>query len=126
MIDILVNSFTLLVGEKCVLFSADEYKYIAYFYRAIILATPAIVLLLCTVDIAQAAISQEDSEMKKAQGRALKRLIAGAAMFFVPVVLNLILGAVSGDINLGGACANQVANDKADRDLDWNLQNEKK
>ena len=41
--------------------------------------------------------------------KAIKRLIAGVIMFFIPVFLNLLIGAVSGDIDLGGACVDEIS-----------------
>lgn len=108
MIDFIINNFDLLAAAKCTLFSPEEYKIIHKFYVIILIATPIAVLALCTVDMAQAVIAQDDSGIKKAQGRAIKRIIAGVALFFIPVLLNVVLGALSGDINFGGTCVSEI------------------
>ena len=107
MMDFLVNNFYLLA--KCTLFSSKEYEIIHGFYISMLFATPAVVLALCTVDIAKAVIAQDDNAIKKAQNNAIKRIIAGVIMFFIPVLLNLILGTLSEDINLGGTCVSKVS-----------------
>lgn len=109
MMSFLINNFNLLAA-KCTLFSPKEYEIIHDFYVFLLAATPAVVLALCTVDMARAVIAQDDNAIKKAQGNAIKRIIAGVIMFFIPVILNIILGAVSGDIDLGGTCVSQISN----------------
>ena len=91
MIDLLFNNFNIL-ASGCGPFNEAEFKLISSVYHFFFYSTPAVVIALCTVDIAKAAISQDDNAMKKAQGNALKRLIAGVIVFFIPVLLNLILG----------------------------------
>lgn len=109
MLDFLFNNVVMLA--KCDLFSPAEYKLISEVYHAFLLIVPALVVLLCTVDMARAVIAQDDGAIKKAQGDAIKRIIAGIIMFFIPVLLNLILNGISGNgINLGAACVNEVAN----------------
>lgn len=106
MIDFIINNINLL---DCDLFSPAEYKLISKVYNWILVIVPAIVLALCTVDIAKAVIAQDDNAVKKAQGNAIKRIIAGVIMFFIPVILNLILGVVSHDINFGGTCVEEIS-----------------
>lgn len=108
MLDFFINSINLL-ATKCTLFSESEYEFIHNVYLFLLYATPAVVLALCTVDIANAVIAQDDNAVKKAMNKAIKRLIAGVIMFFIPVFLNLLIGAVSGDIDLGGACVDEIS-----------------
>ena len=111
MLDFVINNIQILA--QCGLFSAKEFELVSRIYKAFLFSTPAIVLALCTVDIAKAVMAQDDNAMKKAQGRALKRLIAGVVVFFIPVILNLILGMNYTDddgnpINLGKECVTDV------------------
>lgn len=107
MLNFLINSFYLLA--KCDLFSPKEYELIHNVYWWILIIVPAVVIALCTVDIAKAVIAQDDNAIKKAQSTAVKRIIAGVVMFFIPVIINLILGALSDDINLGGTCVDEIS-----------------
>lgn len=111
MLDFLINNFQTLA--ECGLFSKAEFDLVSRIYKAFLFATPAVVLALCTVDMAKAVMAQDDSAIKKAQGRAIKRLIAGVIVFFIPVLLNLMLGMKYTDskgepIDLGKKCVTDV------------------
>lgn len=49
---------------------------------------PVILILLVTIDITKAVMANDDSAMKKAQNIAVKRLIAGLIVFFVPIIVD--------------------------------------
>ncbi len=59
----------------------------------------ALVLVFSTVDFAKALISQEQDLLKKASQQAIKRLGIAVALFFAPILLNIILG-VLGNIGI--------------------------
>ena len=74
-------------------------------YRAIQIAIPILVILLCSVDIVRAVVAQDDKDMKAAQAKAIKRVIIGLAVLFVPLVLDVLfdlVGLASGTCNIGG------------------------
>ena len=52
---------------------------------------PVIVIIFGIVDFIKAIASDKDDEMKKAQGRFIKRLIAAALVFIVPFIIEFIL-----------------------------------
>ncbi len=52
---------------------------------------PVIVILLGIVDFIKAIAADKDDEMKKAQGRFVKRLISAAIVFLVPLLIEFIL-----------------------------------
>jgi len=52
---------------------------------------PALVILLGILDFIKAIVSDKDDEMKKVQGRFVKRLIAAALIFIVPFIIEFIL-----------------------------------
>ena len=52
---------------------------------------PALVILLGILDFIKAITSDKDDEMKKAQGRFIKRLIVAALIFIVPFIIEFIL-----------------------------------
>lgn len=52
---------------------------------------PVIVIILGIIDFIRAIASDKDDEMKKAQGRFVKRLIAAALIFIVPFILEFVL-----------------------------------
>lgn len=52
---------------------------------------PVAVIVLGMIDFIKATASGKDDEMKKAQGRFIKRLIAAALIFLVPLLVEFIL-----------------------------------
>lgn len=52
---------------------------------------PVIVIILGLLDFIKAVGTDKDEEMKKAQGKFVKRLIAAALIFIVPLILGFVL-----------------------------------
>lgn len=52
---------------------------------------PILLILFGTLDFAKAVISSKEDEMKKAQSKFIRRLIAGVAVFLVPVFIDVII-----------------------------------
>lgn len=49
---------------------------------------PAILVLLISIDIGKAVIANSDEDIKKAQSIAIRRIIAGVVIFFIPIIVN--------------------------------------
>lgn len=77
------------VGECNV--SARLLVWVSNILRWIKYILPVVVILLSILDFIKAIGSDKDDEMKKAQGRFIKRLIAAALVFLVPLVLEFVL-----------------------------------
>ncbi len=52
---------------------------------------PTIAVVLGSIDMVKAIITSDDENMKKAQSKFVKRLIAAAALFFVPTITSILL-----------------------------------
>ncbi len=52
---------------------------------------PVIVIILSILDFIKAIAAQNDDEMKKAQGKFVKRLIVAALLFLLPLIINFML-----------------------------------
>jgi hypothetical protein len=52
---------------------------------------PVLVIILGILDFIKALAAQDDDAMKKAQGRFVKRLIAAALLFLLPLIIDYIL-----------------------------------
>jgi len=63
---------------------------------------PILLVILCSTDLVAIVTSQDDNAVKKSVGRIVKRFIAGAAFFFVPLLIKIVLGidAVKTNLNL--------------------------
>lgn len=53
---------------------------------------PILLILLGMLDFAKAVISSKEDEMKKAQATFIKRVIAAVAVFFIPLLVDIIMG----------------------------------
>ena len=54
-------------------------------------AIPIVLIVYGIIDFGKAAFSFDESEMKKAQGKFIKRLIIGITFFLIPVVIGILL-----------------------------------
>ena len=52
---------------------------------------PVLVIILSILDFIKAIASQNDDDMKKAQGKFIKRLIIAAILFLLPLIINFML-----------------------------------
>lgn len=104
MMDFIMNS-TMFLAVRCTLLGADLTNILNEVFTWIQYAIPALTVVLCTVDIAQAVISQNEENIKKAQSKAIKRIMIGVAIFFVPTLLKILLnygGNIVGTCGIGG------------------------
>ena len=52
---------------------------------------PILIILLGTVDLAKAVIASKEDAIKKAQADLIKRVLIGVAVFFVPVLVDIVM-----------------------------------
>lgn len=52
---------------------------------------PILVILLGTIDFAKAVIAGKEDQMRKAQMDFVKRIIIGVAVFFVPLIVDIVM-----------------------------------
>lgn len=66
------------------------------------IGVPILLIILCASDLITVVTSQEDNAVKKAGSRIVKRFIAAAAFFFVPLIVQVILNidAIKNSLNL--------------------------
>lgn len=53
---------------------------------------PILLVLMGTIDLGKAVMSNDDKEIKAATGKLIKRAIAAVAVFFVVFLVNLVFG----------------------------------
>ena len=53
---------------------------------------PTIAIVFGTLDFTKAIVASDEEKMKKAQSSFVKRLIAALLLFFVPIIVELLLG----------------------------------
>ena len=73
------------LSEKLIIYIANIVKWVKYII-------PVIVIVLGILDFIKAISADKEDEMKKAQGRFVKRLIAAALIFIIPFIIEFVLG----------------------------------
>lgn len=109
MIDFVMNNILLMAIEfpsaaDCSLLGAEFTTTLNKVFSWIQIATPCLVLLLCSVDLAKGIIAQDDKTMQQVTPTIVKRVGIGVAIFFVPILLNFIMmiaGFASGICHIG-------------------------
>ena len=106
---IMLASFTEWVGlptaSDCSVLGASFKSVLEDIFSWIQIAVPCLVIVLCSVDMAKAVISQDDKSMQSALSNSIKRVCVGVAIFFVPILVNFLLylaGFASGTCSIGG------------------------
>lgn len=60
------------------------------------IAVPVILVIIGMIDLSKGVMSQKEDEIKKGQQTFIKRLIAGALIFFIVALVKLLVGVVGG------------------------------
>ena len=87
---------------------------IAYLVALAIKIIPAVIAIALIVygmlDLGKAVMAQKEDEIKKGQNTFIKRIVAAALVFFVPIVVKLLIGLVADDGEKQGitSCINSV------------------
>lgn len=56
---------------------------------------PIILIVLGTIDLGKAVVSSDDAEVKKSQGRLIRRCVYAVAVFFVTTLVTLLFSLVA-------------------------------
>ena len=93
-VNAMVNDYANVLLANCSLFSGAQLQFIQTAFTVIRIVTPILVVVLIIMDFVTAVTSQKEDDMKKAQKKAIRRLIIGVIIMFVPTIVNLILDSV--------------------------------
>lgn len=87
-----VNAFSgVQVLDGCSVLSPNQQKVLQSVWTALRVVTPVLLVVLITKDMVQAVMAGEEKQIKEAQSNAVKRIIVGIIIMFVPTIVNLIL-----------------------------------
>jgi len=90
--DLLNNSGKCGFSEKLILWIANIIRWVKYI-------VPVVVIVLGILDFMKAISADKEDEMKKAQQRFIRRLIAAALIFIAPFIIEFILNKLGFDSN---------------------------
>ena len=106
MMKFIINNLNeLLITGSCSVLGTEFKSILNEVFVWIQIATPCLVILLCSVDFASAVISQEEKNMQAALSKVVKRVMIGVAIFFVPIIVDILLdlaGIATGTCGIGG------------------------
>lgn len=71
---------------------------------------PIILVVMGAIDFLKAISSQKEDEIKKAQGTFIKRLIMGALVYFVIVIVKFLISIIGNDDSIWGCVECFVVN----------------
>ena len=61
-------------------------------FPVIQIGIPILLILMGTIDLGKAVMSNDDKEIKGATGKLIKRAIAAVAVFFVTTIVSVVMG----------------------------------
>ena len=106
MISMLLDSMNILVASTdCSVLGEKFTEILNEVFNWIQLIVPTLVIVLCSVDFANAVISQDEKAISGTTNKIIKRVVIGVAIFFVPMLLNILLklaGIATGTCGIGG------------------------
>ena len=81
-------------------------------FLVIEVAVPIIIIIFGSIDLIKAITAGKEDEIKKAQGIVIKRLITGAIVFFIFVIIKLVVNIVEENPNGIVNCMDCFINNK--------------
>ena len=106
MMKFIINNLNeLLITGSCSVLGTEFKSILNEVFGWIQIATHCMVILLCSVDFESAVISQEEKNMQAALSKVVKRVMIGVAIFFVPIIVDILLdlaGIATGTCGIGG------------------------
>lgn len=74
-------------------FTCDEglTKFIKQYWKWVLILTPALLMVMCTVDFIKALVSSNADELKKAGTNTIKRVVATLLLVCLPLLLNSVM-----------------------------------
>lgn len=83
------------VSQDCGWLPPATVQLIANIYTIIKFLVPLLIIIMGSIDFLKAVMAQQDDQMKKAQSAFLQKLIAGALVFFVAVIVGWVVKLIS-------------------------------
>ena len=90
--------------SDCSILGDDLQDILNEVFTAIKVCVPILCVVLISIDMLSAVTYGDEKNMKDAQNKAIKRIIIGIVIFFIPTLVNLLLkwiGLASGTCGIG-------------------------
>ena len=100
-------------GRICSEIDADIANFVHNIILIIKIAVPIVLVLFGMIDLGKGVVASKDDEIKKGQRTFIKRLIAGAVVFFMISIVQLVITLIDKESNGDfWTCANTLMNGK--------------
>ena len=76
--------------------SANIWQVVGYLLLVFKIVIPVILIIMGMIDLGKAVVASKDDEIKKAMKSLMFRAIAAIAIFFIPTIVGIVMGLVSG------------------------------
>ena len=99
-----MNILTKTSESDCSILGSDLQELLNEAFTIIKICVPILCVVLISIDILSAVTSGDEKNIKEAQNKAVKRLMIGVVIFFIPTFVNLLLkwiGLASGTCGIG-------------------------
>ena len=70
--------------------SANIWQIVGYLFFIIKVVVPVIIIVLASIDFAQAVLSGEDKVVREKAERLFKRVLIGVAIFLIPTIIKVL------------------------------------
>lgn len=98
--DITNRSFALIAAEvdcnDTILGCTDDEDSVAWLLQKLLnylkILGPTIAIVLGSLDFTKAIVASDEDQMKKTQSKFVKRIIAAVLLFFIPLLVEILLG----------------------------------
>lgn len=97
----IIGTGLFMLQDCSAILGAQLAEVIHYVFFIVRVAVPVLVVILVMTDFVKAVAAQEEKGMKEAQAKAIKRIVIGVLIFFVPTIVNLLLWLIG---HSGTAC----------------------
>lgn len=80
-----------IIDDCSSILGAEVVEILKYVYTGAMISIPCITLILIVKDMVTAVAAGKADDMKKAQSTAIKRLVIGVAILFIPILIKAII-----------------------------------
>lgn len=103
--------------KEVIRFHENLPKFTSRMYDFLKIVTPVIIIITGMLDIVKSVTAQKEDEIKKAQQKFIRRLLAGAVVFLVFLIVEAVINFVAtDDVNNATDCLNCFLNGKIRQD----------
>ena len=75
--------------------TASTWQFVGQLLFILKIMVPIVIIVLGSIEVGKAVISNDDKAIKNASSKLLKRIVAGICIFFIPLLIQIIFSMIS-------------------------------